>query len=51
MGNFGASRNNSSHAESNWHLNELMERAVTIEVESLFQNLATRIKKDEFQQR
>ncbi len=37
MVNHGTSANESSHVESSWHLSELTEGAVTIEVQSLFQ--------------
>ncbi len=44
IGNHGTSANSSSHT---WHLNELMEGAVTLEVGSLFQYFTTRIERDD----
>ncbi len=42
--------NKSSRVESSWRLSEFTEGAVTIEMGSPFQNLATRIKKYDFLQ-
>ncbi len=48
MGNHGTSGNKFSHTESNGHLNELTEEAVTKEVGSLFHNLRPVLRKKAF---
>ncbi len=51
MGNHGTSADSSSHAQSSCRLNESTEGAVTIKVESLFENFAVRVEKDDFLQK
>ncbi len=48
MGNHGTSAKKFPHVTPSWRLNELTERAVTIEVGSLFQNFTPRIGKNDF---
>ncbi len=50
-GSHRTSENNSSHVGSSWRLNELTVAAVTIEMESLFQSVATCILKKDFLRR